>query len=133
MYVTYVCMYVLYLFSGICASKNNKQFSSNKILPGMASSESDNSRWLMLGHEIIFEKIMLIVVFESLESLHCCRQVCSTWNIMIMNMIYENPTKKWGTIIQKRIELSWDIENNYPSDKQISQAKLLGNNTQFNY
>ena len=78
----------------------------------------------MCGYEIIFEKIMLMVGLESLDSLDSCRQVCRSWNAMIMNKIWENPTKMWGTIIQRRIERSWD--NYYPSHKQISQAKLLG-------
>ena len=89
-------------------------------------ASSDHQRWLMLGHDIIFEKIMLMVCFDSLESLDSCRQVCKTWNAMIMNLIYENPTKKWGKIIQRRIERSWDILKNHPTDKQISQAKFLG-------
>ena len=45
---------------------------------------------------------------------------------MIMNMISENPTKKWGTIIQRRIERSWERQDYYPSDDEIYQAKLLG-------
>ena len=90
----------------------------------MASSGTQD--WLMLSHPVIFEKIMLIVGLDSLESLDNCRQVCKTWNTMIMNKIWKNPTKKWGTIIQRRIERSWDDEHYYPSDKKISQAKLLG-------
>ena len=41
-----------------------------------------------------------------------------------MNLIWENPTKKWGTIIQRRIERSW--ENLFPSGEKISHAKYLG-------
>ena len=87
-------------------------------------ASSDNQHWLMLGHVILFEKIMMIVGLGSDTSLDICRQVCKTWNAIIMNMIYENPTKKWGPIIQRRIERTW--RNLLPSDKQISQAKLLG-------
>lgn len=87
----------------------------------------------MLGHYIIFEKIMFMVfcLDSYYESLDCCRQVCKTWNTMIMNMIFENPTKKWGTIIQRRIVRfgllrEWDyFQDYYPSDKQISRAKIL--------
>ena len=75
----------------------------------------------MLGYDIIFEKIMLMVGLDNLES---CRQVCRSWNAMIMNKIWENPTKRWGIIIQRRIERTWRYY--YPSHKKISQAKLLG-------
>ena len=78
----------------------------------------------MLCHPGIFEKIMLIIGHGSLEDLDNCRLVCKTWNEMIMNKIWENPTKKWGTVIQRRIERSWD--NLLPSDEKITQAKLLG-------
>ena len=71
---------------------------------------------------------MLMIGHSSLESLDRCRLVCRTWNAMIMNKIWENPTKKWGIIIQRRIERSWGIQKRiyYPSDKQISHAKFLG-------
>ena len=93
----------------------------------MASlSESDTQDWLMLRHPGIFEKIILMIGLDSLESLDICRVVCRSWNAMIMNKIWENPTKKWGTIIQRRIERSWDDQNYYPSDKLISHAILLG-------
>ena len=92
----------------------------------------------MLGYEIIFEKIMLMVGLDSLDSLDSCRQVCRSWNIMIMNKIWENPSKKWGTIIESRIERSWDnllqswTYPCYPSDEKISKAKLLGK-TELNH
>ena len=91
----------------------------------MASlSESDTQDWLMLRHPGIFEKIILMIGLDSLESLDICRVVCRSWNAMIMNKIWENPTKKWGTIIQRRIERSW--RRFLPSDEKITQAKLLG-------
>ena len=62
-------------------------------------------------HPGIFERIMLMIGLDSLESLDNCRQVCKAWNIMIMNIL---------------IEISWDIQNNYPSDKMIYRAKMLG-------
>ena len=82
--------------------------------------------WQMVGYPGILEKIILIVAHGSLKDLDNCRLVCRTWNEMIMNMIWENPTKKWGTIMQRRIQGSWEDKNYYPSDKQISWAKLLG-------
>ena len=69
----------------------------------MASSYNQN--WHMLGHEIIFEKIILMVGFNSPYSLDSCRQVCRSWNAMIVNKIRENPTKKWGPIIGRRNHL----------------------------
>ena len=90
--------------------------------PDMASSETQD--WQLVGHPGIFEKIMLMIGLESLESLDNCRQVCRTWNTMLMNKIWENPTKQWGTIIQRRIERSWG--NIFPSDQKISKAKLFG-------
>ena len=71
---------------------------------------------------------MLIIAHGSLVDLKRCRLVCRTWNEMIMNMIWENPTKKWGIIIQRRIERSWGNKNYYPSHEKISKAKLLGKN-----
>ena len=62
---------------------------------------------------------------DNMESLDNCRLVNRTWNEMIMNMIWENPTKKWGTIIQRRIQRSWGDQEYYPSDEKITQAKLL--------
>ena len=103
----------------------------------MASSGTQD--WQLTCHPGILEKIMLLIgleslesddSFDSLDSLDICRQVCKAWNAIIMNKIWENPTKKWGSIIQRRIERCWDIMNNihyyYPSDKQISQVKSLG-------
>ena len=89
-------------------------------------SQKDNQDWLLLPHPGIFEKIMLMVGLDNMESLDNCRQVCRSWNAMIMNNIWENPTKKWGTVIQRRIERRWDIQNYYPSERMIARAKLLG-------
>ena len=74
--------------------------------------------------DLVFNDVMLIVGHQRIEDLDSCRQVCRAWNSMIMNKIWENPTKKWGTIIQRRIERSW--ENHLPSDEKISRAKFLG-------
>ena len=82
----------------------------------------DSQEWHMLHHPVIFEEIMLMIGHDSLENL-------DKWNVMIMNKIWENPTKKWGTIIQRRIERSWGNQDYCPSDEKISQAKLLGINT----
>ena len=100
----------------------------NDYISDMASSDTQD--WLMLRHPGTFEKIMLMIGLDSLESLDNCRQLCRSWNAMIMNKIWENPTKKWGTIIQRRIERIWDDQNYYPSDEKISKAKMLGKCTQ---
>ena len=93
------------------------------FIPDMASLLDDQD-WLMLRHPVIFEEIMLSIAHGSLEDLDNCRLVCRTWNEMIMNKIWENPTKKWGTVIQRRIERSWG--KHFPSDEKMSKAKLLG-------
>ena len=49
--------------------------------------------WDMLP-DLIFSDIMMMVGIESLESLHRCRQVCSTWNEMILRDIWENQSKR---------------------------------------
>ena len=76
--------------------------------------------------DLVFNDVMLIVGHQNIEDLDSCRQVCRAWNAMIMNKIWENPTKRWGTVIQRRIERSWDDQSYYPSDKLISRAILLG-------
>ena len=92
------------------------------FIPDMADTQYTQD--FMLRHPVIFEEIMLNVAHGSLEDLDNCRLVCRTWNEMIMNKIWENPTKKWGTIINRRIHSSW--KNLFPSDEKISQAKMLG-------
>ena len=76
--------------------------------------------------ELVLEKIMLMVGLLSPMDLDNCIQICRTWNDVIRRKI--NPTNKWGTIIQQRLERSWDAENSYPSDKEIQHAKSLGLN-----
>ena len=92
-----------------------------KIVPEMADTQD-----FMLGYPEIFEEIMLMIAHQSLEDLDNCRLVCRTWNQMIMNKIWENPTKKWGTIIQRRIGRSCKKQHYYPTDEKISRAKLFG-------
>ena len=97
-------------------------------VPDMASLS--NTQDFMLRHPVIFEEIMFMIGHDSLESLDNCRQVCRTWNAMIMKKIWDNPSKRWGTIIQRRIERSWESQDYYPSDNLISKAKTLGKCTQ---
>ena len=88
-------------------------------------SSQDKQDWRMLGHDLIFQKIMMLVCLDSLESLHRCRQVCTAWNAMIMQDIWESPSKR--NIIKMRIEKNWAPEM-LPSDEDISHAKWLGKN-----
>ena len=86
----------------------------------------------MSGHDLIFQKIMMMVGLDNLESLHRCEQVCSTWNAMIMQNIWENPSKR--NIIKMKIKIKWGAgagilpsdmgRGIFPSD--ISHAKWLG-------
>ena len=88
-------------------------------------SSQNNQDWRMLGHDLIFQKIMMMVGLDSLESLHRCRQVCTVWNTMIMQNIWKRQSKR--NIIKMRIERNW-APGMLPSDEDISHAKWLGNN-----
>ena len=83
-------------------------------------SSEDDQRWVMSGNDLIFGKIMMMVGFSSLESLHKCRQVCTTWNTMIMQNIWESPSKR-NILIEK----NWG-SHTLPSKEAIYYAKLLG-------
>ena len=63
-----------------------------------------HSNGLVFPEEILSE-IWLMVGLESLESLHRCRQVCQTWNELIMKNIWENTRNK--NMIVTRIERNW--------------------------
>ena len=86
-------------------------------------SIEDDQRWVMSGHDIIFDKIMMMVGFSSLESLHRCRQVCRAWNAMIMTNIWESPSKRNILLIEK----NWG-HHTLPSKDAINHAKWLGKN-----
>ena len=92
-------------------------------------SSQDNPDWRMLGHDLIFQKIMMMVGLDSLESLHRCEQVCTTWNDMIMQNIWESSSKR--NIMKMRIEKKMRIKKKnwaekFPSNEDISHAKWLG-------
>ena len=88
-------------------------------------SSQDSPDWRMLGQDLIFQKIMMMVGLDSLESLQRCEKVCTTWNSMIMQFIWESSSMR--NIIKMRIEKNWGPRM-YPSDEDISHAKWLGNN-----
>ena len=52
----------------------------------------------MSGHDLIFQKIMMMVGLENLESLHRCEQVCIAWNAMHIGPPYGNPLYQSFTI-----------------------------------
>ena len=89
-------------------------------------SSPDNQNWLLTAYPDIFDKIMMMVGLSSLESLHRCRQVCSAWNAMIMENIWENQNKK--NIIKKKIEKIWASPSLPSNIEEISHAKWLGMN-----
>ena len=77
---------------------------------------------------LIFSDIMMMVGLESLNGLHRCRQVCKTWNELILRVIWENKSRK--QIMKERIERSWGPDI-LPTDEEISHAKWLGDNGLF--
>ena len=77
----------------------------------------------MSGRDLIFQKIMMMVGLDNLESLHRCEQVCTIWNDMIMRNIWESPSKR--NILKIKIERIWTSEN-LPSEEDISHGKWLG-------
>ena len=89
-------------------------------------SSQDNPDWCMLGQDLIFQKIMMMVAsLDNLETLDRCEQVCTAWNSMIMQNIWESTSKR--NIIKMRIEQNW-APGMLPSEEDISHAKGLGNN-----
>ena len=80
------------------------------------------NNWDFMPAEI-FDEIMFLLGSEDPGSLDVYRRVCRDWNEKIMNSLQVNPTTKWGDIISRRFELSW--EWNYPSEKKISKALEL--------
>ena len=88
-------------------------------------SSQDNPDWRMIGHDPVLDKIMMMVCLDSLESLHRCRQVCTAWNTMIIQNIWEIKSNR--NIIKMKIEKNWG-PGIFPSDEDISHAIWLGKN-----
>ena len=76
----------------------------------------------------IISEIFLMVALESLQSLHSCRQVCSSWNKQIRINIWGNPDYKKR--MATRIQRNWG-PGKIPSCEEISLAKLLGKQTTY--
>ena len=87
-------------------------------------ASSDPQYWHMIRDPVIFEEIMLMVGLDSLESLDSCRLVCKTWNVMIMENIWENPRNR--DIMKMKIEKNWGHYDALPSEEEVSHAKWLG-------
>ena len=77
---------------------------------------------------LIFSDIMMMVGLESLNGLHRCRQVCKTWNELIIRVIWMNKSRK--QIMREGIERSWG-PGMFPTDEEISRAKWLGDSGLF--
>ena len=86
-------------------------------------SSQDNPDWRMLGHDLIFQNIMMMVGLDSWESLQRCEKVCTAWNAMIMQYIWESSSKR--NIIKMRMEKIWTSKT-FQSEEEISHAKWLG-------
>ena len=90
--------------------------------------------------DVIFGDIMMMVGLESLEILHTCRQVCRSWNEMIVSIIQDilihfiNPpfqcemtdTQKFRKSVGERLRIKLSDNPYLPSNAEISQAKNLG-------
>ena len=68
----------------------------------------------------LFDKVMFLVGSHDLESLLTCRLVCKDWKKKIMDSLWENPSKKWGPIIGRRFEDSWEFA--LPTEAKLDKA-----------
>ena len=73
--------------------------------------------------EVIFIEIMTMVGLESLTRLHNCRQVCKSWNNLILHDIWGSGHKRM--ILRERLQRNWG-PGRFPSEEEISLAKMLG-------
>ena len=101
---------------------NINRKKKEKILVPIKMSDSLVLNAINIPEEILGE-IWLMVGLESLESLHRCRQVCQTWNELIIKNIWENTRTK--NIIASRIQRNWG-PGMFPSSEDISHARWLG-------
>ena len=80
------------------------------------------NNWDLMPPEI-FDEIMFLLGRKDPSSLDVYRRVCRDWNEKIMNSLKVHPTTKWGDIISRRFEKSWEV--NLPSEEKISKALEL--------
>ena len=73
--------------------------------------------------DLVVREIMIRVGLDSLERLHGCRQVCQTWNRVILRDIWGSDNKK--RIMKERIQRNWG-PGRLPSEEEISLARMLG-------
>ena len=86
-----------------------------------------HQRALTLPNEL-FSYIMVMVGLKSLDDLHSCRQVCRTWNELILSLVWGSEGSKG--IMKERIERSWG-HGMLPSNEEIFHAKWLGDGCLF--
>ena len=75
--------------------------------------------WVTLP-ELILSDIMMMIGLESLESLHRCRQVCKTWNEMILRDIWESQSKK--KILKKGLRKTGVLECYHLTRRSLIQS-----------
>ena len=76
----------------------------------------------------VFRIIIQMVGLESLNDLHRCRQVCSSWNQQILSFVWRSETSR--RILMARIRSNWG-HGRLPKDEEISRAKSLGEGCLF--
>ena len=76
----------------------------------------------------VFRIIIQMVGLESLNDLHRCRQVCSSWNQKILSLVWRSETSR--RILMARIRSNWG-PGLLPTDEEISRAKSLGEGCLF--
>ena len=76
-----------------------------------------------LPPEIFVDIVMFKVGSRSIKDLMTCRLVCKEWKEMIRDSLWENPSKKWGTIIGRRFEDSWRVS--LPAEEKICKVTEL--------
>ena len=86
-------------------------------------SVSQKPNWLELP-DLVFDKVMLMIGLSCLEALDRCRQVCTTWNVILLRKLWENPSKSWGIVIRRRIEKSWGLISTLPSVEDVEIVPL---------
>ena len=72
--------------------------------------------------DLVVREIMINVGLDSLVRLHGCRQVCQTWNRVILHLCH---CPRWKRIMKEKIQRNWG-PGRLPSEEEISLARMLG-------
>ena len=108
--------------------------SKIKLIEQQAQSEirliqqQSRCRDRVLALPDVFRIIIQMVGLESLNDLHRCRQVCSSWNQQILSLVWRSETSR--RILMARIRSNWG-PGRLPKDEEISRAKSLGEGCLF--